>query len=119
MSTPTFPYRNTFTGKIAEMTEDAASVFPEYLVRVGPDAKPFQEGLFKPGRVGEFDNPEPPTDAELAAQAVLDEVLDDHAPNSKVAREARERVKEAEAQAEAERTAAEATRKTNQEGDES
>lgn len=108
-------YRSSLTGQIAEMTEDAASVFPEYLEQVAPGAKPFLPEMFKPGKIGEFDNPEPPTDAEIAAKLELDDTLEEHAPNSKVAREAKARLKEAEEAAEAERLAIEA-KTTNQEG---
>ena len=109
-------FRNTLTGKISEMSEDAASVFPEYLEKVGPHAKPFEPGMFKPGKVGEFKNPEPETDAELQAQAELEGVLDEKAPNSRDAREAKARLREAEEQAEAERRRTETTSNTNKEG---
>lgn len=99
MSTPTFKYRNTLTGKIAEMTEDAASVFPEYLQRVADDAKPYEPGLFKPGKVGEFDNPEPLTDAQIAAQAELDAALEEGSPRTKAAREAKAQAEKADAEA--------------------
>lgn len=89
MSTPTFKYRHSLTGQIAEMTEDAASAFPEYLQRVADDAKPYEPGLFKPGKVGEFDNPEPLTDAQLAAQAELEAALEEGSPRTKAAREAK------------------------------
>lgn len=33
----TFPYRHRLTGKVQEITEDAASVFPDVLERVDPE----------------------------------------------------------------------------------
>lgn len=108
-------YRSSLTGQITEMTEDAASVFPDYLEQVAPGTKPYLPEMFKPGKLGEFDNPEPPTDAEITAQAELDETLEDNAPNSKAAREAKARLKEAEEAAETERLAVEA-QTTKQEG---
>lgn len=116
MSTPTHVYRHTLTGQLTELTEDAASAFPEYLERVSDDAKPYEPGLFKPGRVGEFDNPEPLTDAQISAQAELESALDEGSPRTKAAREAKAAKEEADkaaadaqAQAEADEAAAKAS----------
>lgn len=114
MSDNTVNTRHSLTGKVQRMTADQAAVFPDYLEIVADDAKPYEPGLFRPGKVGEFSNPEPPTDAEVAAQAELDAVLEDSSPNSKAAREAKANVKAAEADAEAARAAAEAQSATNQ-----
>jgi len=100
MSTPTHPFRNTLTGLIAEMTEDAASSFPDILERVSEDAKPFEPGLFKPGKVGEFANDEPLTDDQTSSRAALEQVLKDHGPNSNAAKDARASVKAADDAAE-------------------
>lgn len=108
MSARTVNTRDTLTGKIQRVTVDQYEVFKTRLQVVGDDAKPYAPGMFKPGLVGEFDNPEPPTDAEIEAQTVVEEVAAEHAPNSKVAREARAALKEAEQEAEAARLAAEA-----------
>jgi hypothetical protein len=99
--------RNSLTGLLARLTPDQISTNPDYLEVVPDDAKPYEPGLFRPGKVGEFDNPEPPTDAVLNAEAELEATLADNAPNSKVAREARQAVKDAEAEAEAARLEAE------------
>jgi hypothetical protein len=53
MSAPTFPYRDTITGKIGRYTELAASTFEHRLERVSEDAKPFEPGLFRSGTVDE------------------------------------------------------------------
>lgn len=111
MSTPTHTYRHTQTGKLTELTEDQASVFPEYLERVPDDAKPFEPGLFKPGKVGEFDNPEPPTDAQLQAQAELDAALEEGSPRTKAAREAKAEKEAADKAAADAQAAAEADQK--------
>lgn len=105
--TETFNTRHTVTGKLARLTADQIEPFKDYLEIVPDDAKPFEPGLFKPGKVGEFDNPEPLTDAELNANAELEDVLEDSAPNSKAARAAKKAADEAAAQAEADRAAAE------------
>lgn len=47
-------YRHTVTGKVERMTEDAASVFPEYLILVEDGAKDMAPELFKPGTVEEY-----------------------------------------------------------------
>lgn len=86
---PTYPYRDSYTGKITRLTEDAASVFPDRLERVSEEAKPFEPGLFKPGKVGEFQNEEPLTDEQLQAEAELNATLEDHSPRSRAAREAK------------------------------
>jgi hypothetical protein len=111
MSGQTFNTRNTMTGRLARLTEDQISTNPEYLQIVPDDAKPYEPGMFKPGKVGEFDNPEPPTDAEIEAQANLDAILETSAPNSKVAREARAAAEQAEADAKAAQEQAEAAAK--------
>lgn len=87
MTTQTKLYRHSLTGKVAEMTPDSASVFPEYLYEVPAGSKPFVPGLFKPGKVGEFDNPEPLTDEQITASALV-EATSDH-PYSKAAKEAK------------------------------
>lgn len=97
MSAPeTINTRHSLTGQIQRVTPAQLRVFKDWLQPVADDAKPYQPGMFKPGKVGEFDNPEPPTDAEEAAQAQLDAVLEDNAPNSKAAREAKAAAKAAE-----------------------
>ena len=101
MSAPTVNTRHTVTGKIQRLTEDQIQPFANVLEIVADDAKPYEPGLFKPGVVGEFKNPEPPTDAVAAAQAEYDEVLKDHSPNSKVARAAHEKLQAAVEEAEA------------------
>jgi hypothetical protein len=88
MSADIHTYRHSLTGQLAEMTEDAASVFPEYLERVDPDTKPYLPEMFKPGKIGEFDNPVQKTEEEIAAeeakaQAIAD--LKDSANSSKKA----------------------------------
>lgn len=108
MSAPTFNTRHTVTGKLQRLTADQIRPFKDHLEIVADDAKPYEPGLFKPGKVGEFQNPEPPTDAEEAAQAELDAVLEDNSPNSKVAREAKAAAKQAEADAQANQEAAQA-----------
>lgn len=47
-------YRHTLTGQVALLDDDAASVFPNYLVQVDPDAKDAAPELFKPGTVEEY-----------------------------------------------------------------
>lgn len=102
----TYTYRNTLTGLVERLTEQQASVYPTTLVRVADDAKPYVQGMFKPGLVGEHDNPEPPTDAEIQAEAELEAVLETSAPNSKAARAAKAELQET--QEAAEKAAAEA-----------
>lgn len=93
-------YRNSLTGKVERLTEEQAAVFPKTLERVPEGTKPYLPGMFKPGLVGEHDNPEPPTDEILAAQADLDAALEDGSPNTKAAREAKKALREAEEAAE-------------------
>lgn len=88
-SADTHVYRHSLTGLLATLTEAQASVFPDYLYEVPDDAKPFAPGLFKPGKVGEFQNVEPLTESEEAAQAELDAVAAADGPNSKAAKEAK------------------------------
>jgi hypothetical protein len=88
--TETFNTRHTLSGKLQRLTADQISVFPDYLEIVADDAKPYEPGMFKPGKVGEFKNPEPAPASVEAAQIAYDEILaEGHAPNSKVAREAK------------------------------
>lgn len=47
-------YRHKITGLISEMTEDAASVFPDVLTLVDDDAKPFAPGMFDPDAEGAY-----------------------------------------------------------------
>lgn len=96
-------YRNSITGKIAELTEEQASVWPEYQEPVAEDAKPYVTGMFRPGKVGEFDNPEPPTDRQAEAQKAYDDLSAQLAPNSKAVREAKAALDAANEQAEADR----------------
>jgi hypothetical protein len=93
--------RHSLTGKVQRVPVDIVAAFPDYLQVVADDAKPFEPGLFKPGKVGEFDNPEPLTDAELAAQAELEAAKESDGPRSKAAREAKAALDEAHAEAEA------------------
>ena len=84
--------RHTLTGAIQKVTPEQYALFPDYLEIVPEDAKPYEPGMFKPGKVGEFRPSEdaPATDAIADAQAAYDLVLaDGHAPNSKLAREAK------------------------------
>lgn len=106
MSADTVNTRDTLTGKIQRVTPDQYEVFKNRLQVVADDAKPYEPGLFKPGLVGEFENPEPLTDAEIEAQNALEAVIEDHAPNSKAAREAKAAAKAAEEEAEAARVEA-------------
>jgi len=92
----TFNTRNTLTGKIARLTADQISTNVEYLEIVADDAKPYEPGMFKPGKVGEFKNTEPLTDAELDAQAQLDAVLETKSSKTNAAKEAKAAVKAAE-----------------------
>lgn len=89
MTAPQHRYRNSYTGLVEDLTEDQASSFPTSLYRVADNAKPFEPGLFKPGAVGEFENPEPLTDEQIAAEDELKAVLEDHGPQSKAAKEAK------------------------------
>ncbi|HET8780744.1 MAG TPA: hypothetical protein VFM66_11770 [Agromyces sp.] len=89
-------YRNSLTGMVEHLTDEQAAVFPKTLERVPEGTKPYLPGMFTPGYVGEHDSPPPLTDDIEAAQAELDAVLEDNAPQSKVAREAKARVEAAE-----------------------
>lgn len=99
-------YRHSVTGLISILTEDQASVFPDYLEPVADDAKPYAPGLFKPGKVGEFKNPEPPTEAQSEARKSYEALALDNAANSKVVRDAKAAVEAADAEAEENRLAA-------------
>lgn len=105
----TFNTRHTLTGRLQRLTAGQIKPFEKVLEIVPDDAKPLEPGLFKPGTVGEFKNPEPPTDSVVAAQAAYDAVLVDNAPNSKVARAAKETLDAAIADAEAARIEAESS----------
>lgn len=107
MSAPTFNTRHSVSGKLQRLTADQISAFPDHLEVVADDAKPYESGLFKPGKVGEFKTPEPTPDAVADAQANYDAVLKDHAPQSKEAKEAKSALDAATEQAEANRAAAE------------
>lgn len=101
MTDETHLYRHSITGKVERLTEDQASVFPSVLERVPDDAKPYVPGMFKPGLVGEFDNPEPPTDSQESAQQTYDQLIEQgFAPNSTVVREAKKALDAANAEAE-------------------
>ena len=117
MSTPTFNTRHTVTGAIQRLTEDQIEPFKNVLEIVADDAKPYEPGMFKPGEVGEFKNPEPAPDDVAQAQAAYDEILRDHAPNSKVAREAKQALESAEGRAEQARLEAEAANQQVQNGE--
>lgn len=107
MTTPTFNTRHTVTGVLQRLTESQIRPFKDYLEIVPDDAKPLEPGLFRPGTVGEFKNPEPPTDAVAAAQAAYDSVIaEGNHPNSTVAREAKAALVNAQAEADAEAEAA-------------
>lgn len=89
-------YRNSLTGMVEHLTDEQAAVFPKTLVQVPEGTKPFLPGMFTPGYVGEHDAPAPLTEDIEAAQAELDSVLEDNAPQSKAAREAKAALKAAE-----------------------
>jgi len=59
MSTPTFNTRHTVTGKLQRLTADQIASFPKHLEIVEDDAKPYEPGMFKPGKVGESKNSSP------------------------------------------------------------
>ncbi|MDF2915902.1 MAG: hypothetical protein K0S70_119 [Microbacterium sp.] len=100
--------RHTLTGIVQRVTPEQYELFSDYLEIVADDAKSLASGDFTPGKVGEHDAPEPPTDAVAAAQASYDAVIaDGNAPNSKIAREAKAAVQAAEAEAQAQIDAAE------------
>lgn len=100
MTDETRTYRHSVTGLIQRLTEDQASVFPDVLEPVADDAKPYAPGLFKPGKVGEFKNPEPKTDRVLDAQKAYDALLEENSPNSKIVRAAKAELDAAEEDAE-------------------
>jgi hypothetical protein len=87
--------RNSETGALQRLTPDQISIAPDYYQIVDDDAKPFEPGLFKPGKASDHLNPEPKTDAQLAAEAELAEVSEDHGPGSKAVKEAKAAVKDA------------------------
>lgn len=118
MSTPTVNTRHTLTGKLQRVTVGQAKVLKNVLEIVADDAKPFEPGMFKPGEVGEHKNPEPTPDAVAEAQAAYDLVLQDHSPNSNVAKAAKAVLVEAEAAAEEKRLAAEKANEQIQDGEE-
>lgn len=110
MSAVTFNTRHSRTGLLQRLTEgQIAAVNRNSLVLeiVADDAKPFEPGMFKPGHVGEFANPEPETDAVAAAQDAYDLLLaDGHAPNSGVVKAAKAELVAAQEAADAEAKAA-------------
>lgn len=93
-------YQDSLTGKVESLDADQASVFPHRLRRVPEGTKPFLPGMFTPGLLDEVELPDPVTEQEEAAQAVLESVLEENAPNSKIAREARAELREAQEAAE-------------------
>lgn len=118
MSALTYNTRHSMTGKLQRLTRDQIEPFKDVLEIVPDDAKPYEPGLFKPGKVGEHDAPEPPTDAVVAAQARYDEILKDHSPRTNLAREAKAELDAALAEAEAEHAAAEKATEQIQNGEE-
>lgn len=54
MSTQLRPYLHTQSGKVALLTEDQASVFPNFLIPVEEGTADLEPGLFKPGTVEDF-----------------------------------------------------------------
>lgn len=107
MSAPTFNTRSSLTGKLQRLTEDQIRPFQNVLQIVPDDAKPYEPGMFRPGQVGEFDNPEPTPDAVAEAQAAYDALIaDGQHPNTAVVRDAKRTLEEATAAAEAELEAA-------------
>jgi hypothetical protein len=99
--------RHTVTGKVQRATADQIATLGKYLEVVPDDAKPFEPGMFKPGEVGEFANPEPaPATVEDAQDAYEALLAEGHAPNSRVVREAKAALDAATEQAEAEAKAA-------------
>lgn len=112
--------RHSLTGKLQRLTPGQIEPFKDYLEIVPDDAKPYEPGLFKPGKVGEFQNPDlPQTDAVADAQAALEIALADNAPNSRVVKSAKEHLENVQAQAEADKAAAEAEAKAIAEADKS
>lgn len=106
MSAQTFNTRHTVSGKTQRLTEDQIRPFADVLEIVADDAKPYEPGLFKPGKVGEFKTPEPTPDAVAEAQAAYDEVLKENSPQSKPAKEAKAVLDAATEKAEADQAAA-------------
>lgn len=100
--------RSSMTGKIQRVTPEQYETFSTTLQIVPDDAKPYEPGLFKPGKVGEFDNPEPLTDAQEQAHAELDAVKEDSGAHSKAAKEARDAAKAADDEAAKNQAAADA-----------
>lgn len=92
--------RSSVTGKIQRVTPEQYETFSDVLQPVPDDAKPYEPGLFRPGKVGEFDNPEPLTDAQEQAHAELDAVAEESGARSKAAKEARDAAKAADDEAE-------------------
>lgn len=88
-SVPTFNTRSTVSGALQRLTQRQIRPFAKFLEIVPDDAKPFADGMFKPGEVGEHANPEPVSTEIEQAQAAYDEVLKTNAPNSNVARQAK------------------------------
>jgi len=52
-SNETVNTRNTVTGKLQRLTHDQIRPFAKVLEVVADDAKPYEPGLFKPGKTGE------------------------------------------------------------------
>ncbi|ACY35922.1 hypothetical protein CMP1-26 [Clavibacter phage CMP1] len=61
-------YRHSVSGVVSEMTEAQAAAFPDYLEEVPEGTKSYVQGMFKPGKVGEHENPEPETEAQPTGQ---------------------------------------------------
>lgn len=103
--------RHTLTGNLQRVTPEQFEVFKDHLEIVPDDAKPYEPGMFKPGKVGEFRPSEQPATQSIAeAQAAYDAVIaDGHAPNSKLAREAKAALTAAQEAAEDEVDEAEKT----------
>lgn len=115
----TFLTRNTLTGKLQRLTQDQINAGPwrDYTEIVPDDAKPYEPGMFKPGKVGEFRNEEPTPDAIAVAEEQYEAVLETNAPNSKVARQAKADLAAAQEQHEAEVEAVKAVAETTTKGD--
>ena len=84
-SVPTFNTRNTVTGVLQRLTADQIKPFEKVLEIVADDAKPYEPGMFKPGEVGEFKNPELAPQSVEEAQAAYDAVLAEGGPRTKSA----------------------------------
>jgi len=121
MSDETFLTRNSRTGKLQRATADQikASNSRRQVVEIVPEGtKPLAPGLFKPGEVGEFKNPEPVPDAVAAAQAEYDALVGDgHAPNSGVVREAKAKLAAAQEEVDAATAAAAEANQQIQDGE--